>query len=434
MVAIAELLELEKNSEENLRNVSTEAGYIASGKDQNFGVPFGRDALISAMLMLHYFENQTSENIHVLDPIAKSLLTMIANQGSVVDEWRDEEPGKIHHELRHGDNPKNIEILQILKDRGWPVDEDGMRYYGSVDATLLFISVAVDYINATGDEEFFHFCDGPIKAALAWSGDYGDVDGDLFIEFRAKNRHAILNQGWKDSGDSIESAPSKRPKEPIALVEVQGYTYEALVKAAELYRQKGNIDYSKVLFQRAGALKERFNKEFWMEDEGFFAYALDGDKKQVKNITSNVGHLLKSGIIDDDKVGGVVARIFKPDMLTDYGIRTLSTNSEYFSDVEPAAYHNGGSVWPHDNGLIYLGLLKYGYNTEAALLRDRLLNAQAELYKTYNICDAELFMVTREGILRLYDTAQQPQTWVSATNKVLIDSLKKELKNKAVSP
>ena len=251
---------------------------------------------------------------------------------------------------------------------------------------------------------------------------YGDIDGDGYIEFEAKNKNALRNQGWKDSNDSIKTETGERPKGPIALVEVQGYQYRALMKAADLYSDREASDeslfdpaFSDELRARASRLKENFNRDFWIKDEEFFAYALDGNKKQVTDISSNAGHLLITDIIDREKIPFVVKRLMQPDMLTPYGIRTLSVISPNFSDIEPFGYHRG-SVWPHDNQMIALGMERRGYAQEAEIVRDRVIRAQVWLKRKYGIHNPELYMVDRYDHLRPYDSAQQPQGWAILSN------------------
>ena len=423
----AEALErLHQIAVEDLEANTTGEGYIGSAENQDFGEFFGRDHLITSKSKLFLFEQKLYRR-ELLMPIRSGLKTLALYQGQVIDDWRDEEPGKTLHELRHRLIPNNQKRLEELKQTGWPVEiekESGnlsMRYYGSVDSTPLFVDVASQYFSLTGDSEFFQWIDPHIRRGLEWIENYGDMYGDGYVRFRAKNRFALLNQGWMDSGDSLEVASNKRPREPIALVEVQGYTYSALINAAEAYRTVGEFDYAKHLYQRAGLLKKRFNEEFWMENEGFFAYALDGDNSQVREIRSNVGHLLMSGIIDEEKIPKVVNRIMQPDMFTPYGIRTLSLYSQNFSDREPSAYHNGGGVWGHDNGIIFIGLRKLGYLHEAEKIGEAIVRANWLLYTNYGLRDSELHMVTRKGRLRPYKTAQHPQTWAGATNEVVTE-------------
>lgn len=424
MPAVETLERLHRIAVEDLEANTKEEGYIASAEDQNFGEFFGRDHIITSKFKLFLFEQKPYRR-ELLIPVRSGLKTLALHQGQVVDNWRDEEPGKTLHELRCRQIANNQRRLAELKASGWPVEGEPdnfyMRYYGSVDSTPLFVDVGSQYFLLTGDLEFFQWLEPHIKRGLEWIEDYGDMYGDGYIRFKAKNRHALLNQNWMDSSDSLETAPNQRPKEPIAAVEVQGYTYSALINAAEAYRTVGEFDYAKHLYQRAGLLKERFNQNFWMEDEGFFAYALDGDNNQIREIRSNVGHLLMTNIIDEDKVPRVVHRLMRPDMLTPYGIRTLTLNSPNFSDQEPRAYHNGGGLWGHDNGIIIIGLRKVGYLSEAERVGESIIRAHWLLYTNYGLRSPELHMVTRKGRLRPYNTAQHPQTWVGAADEVITE-------------
>lgn len=410
--------------------ISEVEGIWASAPDQKFGVSFARDAAIASEFSLDIYE-KLPEKVELLPPVKNSLITMALYQGKVVDNRRDEQPGRVHHEKRTEEAlveipeayRKNQEILDELQANNWPVDgERGkrtMQYYGSIDATPLFVSTASRYLLLTDDKEFFDFLNPYVRKAIFWMEQYGDIYGDGYIRFSAKNRNALLNQGWMDSFDSIEIAPEKRPKEPIALVEVQGYAYQAYITAAELYRRVGDIEYAKYLYQKAGFLKERFNQEFWMADKRFFAQALSGDNEQVRDIVSNVGHLLVTGIVDEGKIPSVVNRLTQPDMLTPWGIRTRSLYSQNFSDVEPAAYHRGGTVWAHDNEMIARGLRKTGYEKEASMVEDRLLSAEIILGRIFNITSEELFIVDRNNQLRPYQDAQKPQGWAAAAYKAI---------------
>jgi len=419
MATAEAIAEIYSTAEQDFNQITSSEGYfLASAWYENFGALFGRDGLICSRFALETYKLHPEKH-EILDQVKSTLATLAKYQGNTVDDWRDEEPGKIGHELRFDSNSKNQDYLRILMANGWPVDEDkngllSMRYYGSVDSTALFIDVACDYLKF--DKEFFGFLDPHIRRAVECMENYGDCDGDYYIEYSAKNRNALRNQGWKDSGNSIIA------KEPIALVEVQGYQYAALAKAADLY-EEADPDFSGRLKKRYLALKEKFNKDFWMDDENFFAHALDGDKNQVRDITSNVGHLLASGIIEDEKLPRVAARLIQRDLFTQYGIRTLSADSPNFSDIEPAAYHNGGGVWPHDNVLIYHGLKKAGFLKEAGMLRDAILDAQYTLKLKYGITNAELYIVSKSGMIRPYYGACLPQGWVVTAMRYLADSL-----------
>lgn len=430
MLTTEQVEDVRITAEREYPNVINIEGFLASAKNERFGTFFGRDALVDSILTLEIY-SACPEKVELLEPIHDSLTTMAKSQGAVVDNWRDEEPGKISHELRQDKDPVNAVnqgLLKSQKKAGWPVDVDektgllSMRYYGSIDATPLFINVACKYLMITKDTDFFRFLDPHIRAAIKWIEEYGDCDGDGFIEFSAKNRYALLNHGWKDAGDSIKDDTGQRPKEPIALVEVQGYAYQAYMGAAAWYDYIDG-EFADELREKAIKLKEKFNQDFWVDDEGFFAYALDGDKKQVTDITSNVGHLLMTGIIDADKLPRAVARLMQPDMLTLYGIRPLSSKSPNFSDVEPQAYHNGGGVWAHDNALVYLGLKKSGLYKEAGMVRDRVLEAAYVLKDVYDVRNSELYMVDRNNQIRPYIGAVSPQSWVIVAYILMADPL-----------
>lgn len=406
---------LNGHAKEDLKKVISFEGLRAASIEEKFGVFFGRDSILASIALLEIYRIRPLRK-EILVPVKNSLITMAKAQGKTVDYKSEEEPGKIVHEIRHENILANQERLIDLKNTGWPVEvgRDGilsMRYWGSVDSTPLFVILACDYINATQDFEFGSWLMPYIRRCIDWMEKYGDSDGDGLLEFSAKNRLAILNQGWQDSGNSIESSPGRRPKEPIALVEVQGYAYKAYLEAAHLFRLGGDYVYAKHLYQRAGILKAKFNRDFWMDDLDFFAHALDGDKNQVKDIKSNVGHLLWSGIVVEAKKTKVVDRLMQPDMLTPYGIRTLSSKSFNYSEEEPWAYHNG-SIWPHDNYIIISGLRKAGYQKESEIIRNCLFMGLSELNKmNASNKNLELYLVNRENKIREYGDSCKPQAW-----------------------
>ena len=401
-------------------------GLLATSPDQNFGALFGRDGTISSEFLMDIYERHP-ERVEFLKPVRNTLITLAMFQGRDVNPWREEEPGKIFHEKRQEDSyrddeiafKKGQEILDRLQARDWPVEgERGKRfmlYDGSVDSTPLFLGATARYLLLTKSVRLFKYLDPHIRMGFDWVKNYGDTHGDGYIRYQAKNRHALLNQGWKDSSDSIEDSFGKRPEEPIALVEVQGYLFNAYLRAAELYRQTGDVEYAKRLYENAGALKTRFNEDFWIPDENTFAHALDSKNRQVMEVVSNSGHLLASGIVDKSKEPLLVGRLMMPDLLTDYGIRTLSSQSPRFSDKEPSAYHNG-AVWPHDNALISRGMRMRGYSLEAQIIEDRILTAQDILATQYGRHDEELFIVDRNNNLKPYATSQHPQGWVVTAN------------------
>lgn len=424
MVSLETVERIRLVAEEDKPKTETAEGFRASGGlETDYDALFGRDGLLASKFRI-LTATRSGNRDKLLKPVKDTLHTLAAFQGTKVDTKNDEEPGKILHERRYPDSEKNKLRLEELRRAGWPVEEI-LHYFGSVDSTPLFVDVACEYFLATGDHQFFSQIDRNVRSALNWLKDYGDVLGDGFIRFSAKNRHALLNQGWMDSFDSLEVEGGRRPREPIALVEVQAYAFSAYKHAAEAYKRIGDEEFSKELFQRAGLIKERFNNEFWMEDEGYFASGLDANNRQITAVRSSPGHAILSGIIDLDKFPRMVKRIMEPDLFTPYGIRTLSSESRFFRDQPPGGYHNGG-IWPHDNGLIYLGLKKWGFIREAIAVRDALLGAQYTLLEEYGIRNPELYMADRSGKLIPYDTAQHPQTWAREINDVLTNPLESE--------
>jgi glycogen debranching enzyme len=313
-----------------------------------YSVPFGRDSLITGLQTLPFKPG-----------IAEGTLRYLAAcQGKDENPWRDEEPGKIMHEIRFGEMAALGEIPHT-------------PYYGTVDATPLFIMLFVETMRWTNSHSLYNDLLSHVMSALEWIDKFGDLDGDGFVEYECKSRWGLRNQGWKDSYDSLQYRDGKLPGPPIALVEVQGYIYAAKMGMADLLMSRGDTANGARLAREAQVLKERFNHDFWMPESGFYAQALDGSNRQVPSISSNVGHALYCGIIDDDKAASVVERLMSPDMLCGWGIRTLSESEPSFN---PMSYHNG-SVWPHDNGIIAAGLHRYGFHHEAMKVIQQVVDA-----------------------------------------------------------
>lgn len=300
-----------------------------------FSVPFGRDSLVTSYqtLMLH-------------PDIARGTLRFLAEcQGREFNDWRDEEPGKVLHEIRLGEMAQMGEV---------PHDS----YYGTVDATPLFIILLSELLRWTGDWNFVAELRGSLLLALEWVRRHGDLNGDGFLEYKSRSSRGIRNQGWKDSMNSICWRDGTLVEPPIALVEAQGYAYDARVRAAELLEGLGDTALAQQLLDEASELKKKFESRFWMDEEGYLALALDSQGKPVQVVTSNAGHCLWSGIIPPGKADRVVHRLMSEDMLSGWGVRTMSSLEPNFN---PMSYHNG-SVWPHDNSLIATGLKRYGYD------------------------------------------------------------------------
>ncbi len=364
---------------------------------------FGRDSLVASIQTL-------SLNVN----IAKDTLQALARyQGQEFNDWRDEEPGKILHELRRGDMTLSGEMPHG-------------PYYGSVDSTLLFIWCYALTLQWTGDQEFFKELWPKVERGLDWAKNYGDQDGDGFIEFNRRSERGILHQGWKDSDESMGGSLGPRPAGPIALVEVQGYYYAALAETAKVLRRFGDAAQqarAQSLADQAARLKEQFNQKFWWPEENFFAQALDGQKAQVRNITSNPGHCLWSGIVDEDKAAQVAARLMQPDMLSGWGIRTINTLDPTYN---PMSYHNG-SIWPHDNSLIAAGLRRYGFDREALTLIEQLLDAATtfpdsrlpELYCGFPRVEDGI----EEAAPAAYPVSCSPQAWAAGSGPLLLQTL-----------
>ncbi len=314
------------------------------------GVPwystlFGRDSLITAY-----------EVLGVNTELAWGTLRgLAALQGTKVDEWRDEEPGKILHEVRVGELAKAGEIPHT-------------PYYGSIDSTPLWLAVLASAYFWTNDVDSVKELWPNALACLEWIDTYGDVDGDGYVEYVRKSEKGLANQGWKDSHDAIVFPDRTLAEAPIALVEVQGYVYLAKIRMARLARDLGETALADKLDGEAKDLKERFNKDFWMDKEGYFALALDGKKQQVPVLASNAGHCLWAEIVDEDKAPRVARRLLGTGLSSGWGIRTLGMRQ---TPYDPIGYHTG-TVWPHDNALIAHGLKRYGLDREAMQVIDQM--------------------------------------------------------------
>jgi glycogen debranching enzyme len=312
-----------------------------------YAVPFGRDGLISAYQTLGWNPD-----------IARGTLRLLASyQGQKIDDFTEEEPGKIFHELRRGELARLGEVPH-------------RPYYGSIDATPLFALVFAETVKWTADRGLWRELLPAAERALTWCDTYGDPDRDGYVEYGTRGSE-MRSQGWKDSTQSLSDPDGQWSKLPAALVEVQSYVYGAKNGIADLYEVDGDRTRAERLRGEAASLRERFERDFWMEAERCYAQALDGDKRQVPAVTSNAGHALWCGIASPERAGALVHRLMEPDMYTGWGIRTLSSN---YPTYNPMSYHNG-SVWPHDNSLIAQGFARYGYREEAAEIVSALIEA-----------------------------------------------------------
>ena len=358
---------------------------------------FGRDSLVTSYQALPFAPE-----------LAKTTLRVLAHQqGTKVDPFRDEEPGKILHELRVG------ELTHFGERPHSP-------YFGSADATPMFLVLLDETERWTGDQQLVRDLEPNARAALAWIDEFGDRDGDGYVEYQRANEDTGLeNMCWKDSWNSILFADGTNSRLPRATCEIQGLVYDAKVRSARLAREIWNDpELATRLEREAARLKRQFNQDFWIASRGFFALALDGDKRQVDSLTSNVGHLLWSGIVDDDKAAAVVSHLMSDAMFSGWGVRTMAEGEGGYNPIE---YHNG-TVWPHDNSFIAMGLRRYGYAPEAARLAFAVL--EAATYFDWRLPEAfagyprSLTMFPVE-----YPTASSPQAWATGTPLLLLRAL-----------
>lgn len=315
--------------------------YVPAAGAPWFVALFGRDSLIASLQNMLVYPDFAGATLEVLG----------AFQATERDDHRDAEPGKIMHELRLG------ELAHFKLVPHTP-------YYGTADATILYLIVLHAAWMSTGDAKLLERYLPTAEKCLTWIDHYGDRDGDGFQEYATRSPMGYENQGWKDAAEAVVDVDGSLVKGPKALCELQGYVYDAWLRMADIFQHLGNADRADELRRRAAALMLRFNEAFWDEAVGFYAFALDGDKKKVMSVASNPGHCLWSGIVPTERAARVVARLMAPDMRSGWGIRTLSANHLAFN---PYSYQNG-AVWPHDNGLIALGFRRYGFSAEASLL------------------------------------------------------------------
>ena len=374
----------------------TDGGGIIAAGIPWYVAAFGRDTLITAHQMLMLSPG----------PARDSLQVLAEHQGTKVDDWRDEEPGKILHEIRKGE----LAGAGLLPHT---------PYFGSVDATPWFLILLAQYFRWTNDLGFVKEMLPAAEAALRWIDEYGDLDGDGFVEYRSRSSRGLRNHGWKDAHDSVMHADGSMAEPPIALAEVQAYVYMARTRMADVYSALEDYEQAVRLRDQATVLRRRFQEAFWVEEDGFFAGALDGDKRPVRTPVSNPGHGLYCGILEPGRAEVVARRLFEPDMFSGWGIRTMSKDAAGYN---PMSYHNG-TVWPHDNALIAAGLKRYGF-------LDQTNRVATAMFEAAQFADylrlPELFC----GFTRRtpsppvqYPVACSPQAWAAGAPFLLLQAM-----------
>jgi glycogen debranching enzyme len=353
-----------------------------------FATFFGRDSLIVALqsMMVHY-------------GFAVGTLFKLAQlQATEVDDWRDAQPGKILHEARFG------ELAHFHKIPHTP-------YYGSADATPLYLIVLHETWKWTGARELLKRHRDTAERCLAWIDRYGDLDGDGFQEYQTRSTQGLANQGWKDSGDSVVYPDGAQVAAPIALCELQGYVYDAKRRMAEVFAALGEAKRARALRREAADLKRRFEEAFWDEGQGTYCFGLDARKQPIRSVVSNAGHCLWSGIAGAEHAARVVRRLTQGDMSSGWGIRTLSAGHTAYN---PHSYHRG-SVWPHDNGIIVAGFKRYGFAQEASHLARDIWEA-ISFFDFYRLPELYAGLPRAQSSFPVqYLGANIPQAWAAGT-------------------
>jgi glycogen debranching enzyme len=359
---------------------------------------FGRDSLIAAYEALPFHAELAQATLEALAEL----------QASEWDSWRDAEPGKILHELRRGTLAK----LNLIPHT---------PYYGSHDSTMLWLILLDEYARWSGDVAFVRRMKKYARAALAWLEGPADLDGDGYVEYRKRSDSdkALDNHCWKDSDNSILFADGRQAKPPIAVCEHQGYAYDARLRTARLLREVWNGGQEAERLERDAAdLKRRFNKDFWSTSRRHYVLALDGDKQQVDALTSNIGHLLWSGIVDDRRAEATVRRLLRDDMFSGWGIRSMSAEDDGYNPLE---YH-AGTVWPHDTAMVAEGMRRYGFRDEAGKVCRALLDAaEAFAHQLPEVFAG--FARDDTGVPVEYPDALKPQSWAAGSPLLALRTL-----------
>jgi len=355
---------------------------------------FGRDSIFTSLQALPF----TSELA------ATTLLALAERQGTRIDDFRDEDPGRMPHEMRYGE-------MTAFEER------PHSPYYGCADATLLYVILLDEYERWTGDTKLVRGLERAARAALAWIDEYADLQGNGYVSYQRRNEQTGLeNQCWKDSWDSISYRNGDLPGFPRATCELQGYAYDAKMRGARLARQVWkDAAFADRLEKEAADLKRRFNRDFWVEDGEYFAVAIDTDGRQVDSLTSNNGHLLWSGIVDKSKARAVARHLMSPQLFSGWGIRTMAEGEARYN---PIGYHVG-TVWPFDNSFIAWGLRRYGFKEEAAAVMAGIMEA-AEVFagRLPEAFGGYARSSTRYPVQ--YPTACSPQAWSTGAPLLLL--------------
>jgi glycogen debranching enzyme len=358
---------------------------------------FGRDSLITSFQALPYLPQLAAATLRVL----------AARQAVTRDDFHEQEPGKILHEERFGE----------LTATGV---QPHSPYFGSADATPLFVVLLEEYHRWTGDDTLVRELEPHARAALTWMVESGDADGDGYVEYWRRNTtKGLINQCWKDSWDSMQFADGSLAQGPIATCEIQGYVFDARRRAARLAREVWNDDaFADQLETLASELRARFQKDFWMPERGCHALALDGEKRQVDSLTSNIGHLLWSGILDDAAAASTAEQLLSAPLYSGWGVRTLGSQEGGYN---PLGYHTG-TVWPHENSLIAAGLARYGHVDAAATIASSILEAAPHFeYRLPEVFAG--YPATLTSVPVAFPTASRPQAWAAGAPLLLLTTL-----------
>lgn len=369
------------------QDISNEVWMPAAGVPW-FVTVFGRDSLIVSL-----------QNMLIDCTMANGTLKRLAEfQAKERDDFRDAQPGKILHEIRFGE----LAHFKLIPH---------VPYYGTADATILFPILLSETYRWTGREELLHEFRDPVLRCLEWIDHYGDLDGDGFQEYKTFSSQGYHNLSWKDASDAVVYPDGSQVQQPIATCELQGYVYDAKLRVAEVFEVLGDSSAARDLCDQAEILKRRFNEAFWMPNEGFYAFALDPDKKQVKSIASNPGHLLWSGIVPQERAHVVTERLLAPDMFSGWGIRTLSSANPAYNPHE----YQRGSVWPHDNAIIAAGAKHYGLWRETNQIAKAIFDA-ATAFQAYRLPELFAGLQRTEGSFPVqYLGANTPQAWAAGS-------------------